>query len=278
MVRRGRIGEPRYFSSAFSMHGEAGGIRTQRETGGGSIYDLGIYCINAARMFLGAEPTQVFGTRHSRRSIRHARGRRHDRGGPAVRRRSAGDVHDQLCRRRRLFVPRRRHREADLHADPAYEFAEPLAYTLTIGERTTKKRGATRPVRRRAALFLALHPRRRAPRAVGEEGAWDVRIVDALSSRRAGARPSRCVRSKVSRRRGAIRRFPGRRYASQSSSTSRSRMRIDAARDCFGAAGDPTMGTYFLPGGVSMVRKTLMVVRSSISATICAKLSLSRRS
>src|SRR5512145_2448567 len=42
------------------MHATPGGIRTQSETGGGTLYDLGVYCINAARVFLDAEPTQVF--------------------------------------------------------------------------------------------------------------------------------------------------------------------------------------------------------------------------
>ena len=42
------------------MHATPGDIRTQTETGGGTLYDLGVYCINAARVFLGAEPNQVY--------------------------------------------------------------------------------------------------------------------------------------------------------------------------------------------------------------------------
>jgi glucose-fructose oxidoreductase len=60
IVRSGKIGEPRFFSSSFSMHAKPGGIRTQRELGGGTLYDLGIYCINTARLMFGAEPTEVF--------------------------------------------------------------------------------------------------------------------------------------------------------------------------------------------------------------------------
>ena len=42
IVRSGKIGEPRFFSSNFSMRVRPGGIRTQRELGGGTLYDLGI--------------------------------------------------------------------------------------------------------------------------------------------------------------------------------------------------------------------------------------------
>ena len=59
LVRKGRIGEPRYFSSDFSMVAKPGNIRTRPETGGGTLYDLGVYCINAARMLFGAEPREV---------------------------------------------------------------------------------------------------------------------------------------------------------------------------------------------------------------------------
>ena len=60
IVRSGKIGEPRWFTSSFSMHAKPGGIRTKRELGGGTLYDLGVYCINTARLMFGAEPTQVF--------------------------------------------------------------------------------------------------------------------------------------------------------------------------------------------------------------------------
>ena len=42
------------------MHAKPGGIRTQRELGGGTLFDLGVYCINAARLMFRAEPTEVF--------------------------------------------------------------------------------------------------------------------------------------------------------------------------------------------------------------------------
>src|SRR4051794_6134269 len=59
LVRRGRIGDPKFFNSSFSMSVRPGDIRTKRDMGGGSLYDIGVYCINAARYLFRAEPRQV---------------------------------------------------------------------------------------------------------------------------------------------------------------------------------------------------------------------------
>src|SRR5207253_10687791 len=47
------------FNSSFSMTVKEGNIRTQKELGGGSLYDIGVYCINAARHLFRAEPKEV---------------------------------------------------------------------------------------------------------------------------------------------------------------------------------------------------------------------------
>src|SRR6185437_14245756 len=60
LLRKGRIGEPKFFSSVFSHKVKAGNIRARRDVGGGCLWDLGVYCINAARYLFAAEPTQVF--------------------------------------------------------------------------------------------------------------------------------------------------------------------------------------------------------------------------
>jgi predicted dehydrogenase len=59
VIKSGAIGEPRFFNSLFSMQVKEG-IRTRRENGGGTLYDIGIYCINAARYLFRAEPLEVF--------------------------------------------------------------------------------------------------------------------------------------------------------------------------------------------------------------------------
>jgi glucose-fructose oxidoreductase len=180
LVRRGEIGEPRYFSSSFSMHATPGGIRTQSETGGGTLYDLGVYCINAARVFLDAEPTQVFGY-----AIRGDRS-----GMPEVDDTTSAIMrfqHDRLATFTTGFDAagvssfRIVGTEGDLHAEPAYEYAEPLAYTLTKGDQTRKKKGKKRDQFAAEMIYFSDCIRHdRQPEPSGEEGAWEVRVVDAL--------------------------------------------------------------------------------------------------
>jgi glucose-fructose oxidoreductase len=61
LVRLGKLGEPRYFNSTFSYQiTDPDNIRLQSERGGGAIFDIGTYCINAARYLFADEPTEVF--------------------------------------------------------------------------------------------------------------------------------------------------------------------------------------------------------------------------
>jgi glucose-fructose oxidoreductase len=59
-VRKGKIGEPRIFSSSFSFQIQGPNIRIDREAGGGVAWDIGVYCVNAARYLFRAEPQEVF--------------------------------------------------------------------------------------------------------------------------------------------------------------------------------------------------------------------------
>lgn len=60
LVRKGTLGEPRLFESTFGFQVQEGNIRIDADKGGGPVWDIGIYCLNACRMLFGAEPTQVF--------------------------------------------------------------------------------------------------------------------------------------------------------------------------------------------------------------------------
>ena len=59
IVQSGKLGEPRIFNSVFGYQLKPGNIRTQKKLGGGAAYDIGIYCINAARYLFRAEPIEV---------------------------------------------------------------------------------------------------------------------------------------------------------------------------------------------------------------------------
>jgi predicted dehydrogenase len=70
VIRSGKLGEPRFFTSEFSYQVKAGNIRVDAGKGGGAIWDLGPYCINAARYLFGAEPTEAFAFQADARDAR----------------------------------------------------------------------------------------------------------------------------------------------------------------------------------------------------------------
>ncbi len=60
IIKSGKIGEPRIFNSVFSQQVAEGNVRLEPiANGGGTVYDMGIYCINAARYLFQDEPTEV---------------------------------------------------------------------------------------------------------------------------------------------------------------------------------------------------------------------------
>ena len=59
-ISSGKIGEPRIFTSVFTMNvREPNDIRLRRKFGGGPLADIGIYCLNAARYLFRSEPLAV---------------------------------------------------------------------------------------------------------------------------------------------------------------------------------------------------------------------------
>ena len=60
IVQSGQIGDIRMFNSMFSQQVVEGNVRLEKiEQGGGTIFDMGIYCINAVRYLFQDEPTEV---------------------------------------------------------------------------------------------------------------------------------------------------------------------------------------------------------------------------
>ncbi|MCB2102210.1 MAG: Gfo/Idh/MocA family oxidoreductase [Rhodobacterales bacterium] len=60
LVGQGVIGDLRAVQAAFSYHNtDAANIRNRMETGGGALYDIGVYPVVVARYLFGAEPRRV---------------------------------------------------------------------------------------------------------------------------------------------------------------------------------------------------------------------------
>jgi predicted dehydrogenase len=59
LAKSGKLGTLRFFNSVFTMQVREDNIRVEAELGGGSLYDIGVYCINAARYVFQANPAKV---------------------------------------------------------------------------------------------------------------------------------------------------------------------------------------------------------------------------
>ena len=180
LIRRGRIGEPKYFSSSFSMRVRAGNVRTKRAMGGGTLHDIGVYCINAARYLFRAEPTQVtaLSVNSGVAALKEI-----DESTAAVLRFGDDRVATFVTSFNAFGLGQYRvvGTEGDLHVDPAYEYKEGLAYTLTVGDKTERKRIGKRDQFAAQLLYFSdCILKGRAPEPSGEEGLQDVRIVEAL--------------------------------------------------------------------------------------------------
>src|SRR5690242_814309 len=177
IARSGRIGEPRLFTSTFTMTVVPGNIRVQRALGGGVLYDIGIYCINAARSLFRDEPIEV----------------------RAVAAGAIGDVEESVSAL--LRFPNERlasftasfgaadvseyrlvGTKGELAVDPAYEYARPLEHRLSmdgsvVSERRFAKRDQFAP---ELLYFSDCLLTNRDPEPSAEEGLADVRVIRAL--------------------------------------------------------------------------------------------------
>lgn len=184
LVRKGRIGTPKFFNSTFSMSVRKGDIRTRRALGGGSLYDIGVYCINAARYLFRAEPKQVVGVSVSSGAEGGAgRLSEIDESTAAILRFDGERVASFVTSFNAADVGEYRivGTKGDVHVDPAYEYASGLGYALTTNGKTTRKRIGKRDQFAPELLYFSdCIQRDRTPEPSGEEGLQDVRIVQAL--------------------------------------------------------------------------------------------------
>jgi glucose-fructose oxidoreductase len=180
LVQSGKLGAPRFFTSDFSMQVSRDNIRLEKELGGGPLYDIGIYCINAARSVFAADPVEVFAT--ATRSG-DARFREVDETVAAIMRFEDERMASVTCSfgaadRSTYTVTGTK---GSVTVDPAYEYAEGLAYRAHIGERKQSKRFAKSDQFAAELLYFSdCILKNRAPEPSGQEGLIDVRIIEAM--------------------------------------------------------------------------------------------------
>ncbi len=180
LVRKGRIGEPKFFNSSFSLRVREGNIRAREALGGGSLYDIGVYCINAARYVFRAEPLEVMAISVNSGA---ANVREIDESTGAVLRFEKERLATFTTSFNAADVGAYRvvGTKGDIRVDPAYEYAEGLAYELRVDGKTTRRRVGKRDQFASELLYFSDCIRKnREPEPSGVEGMQDVRIVEAL--------------------------------------------------------------------------------------------------
>ncbi len=179
--RPGQLGDLRFFSSEFSMQVFDNNTRLDRDLGGGPLQDIGIYCINAARAVFAEEPTEVWAS-----AVTRSGGQRFAEVPAtvaAVLRFPGERVASFTCSfdaaDRSVYTIAGT--KGSLTMEPAYAYAEGLAYQLRIGERSRKKKFSKSDQFAPELLhFSDCILRDAEPEPSGEEGLADVRVIEAL--------------------------------------------------------------------------------------------------
>jgi len=192
-IREGNIGEPRIFSSMFTQQVTAGNTRLQGDLGGGPLFDMGIYCINAARYLFGEEPYEVFSFAAKGKDERFAE----------VEEMNAAVLrfpNDRLASFTCSFGAAERSEyevvgtKGSLRMDPGYEMVGDLKSELLVEgkkQKTTfKKRDQFGP---ELTYFSDCILNGRNPEPSGAEGLADVRIITALKESAEKGRPVEIV-------------------------------------------------------------------------------------
>jgi glucose-fructose oxidoreductase len=182
LVQGGKLGDARLFDSVFTMQVKEGDIRlSPRELGGGTLYDIGIYCINAVRNLYGAEPMEVeaFSANNGDPRFRQCE----EMTSAILRFPGRERLATFTCSFGAADVSSYRvvGTEGNLVMDPAYEYAEELVQRVTINgktrERTFPKRDQFAP---ELISFSECILSGAAPEPSGWEGLADVRVIRAL--------------------------------------------------------------------------------------------------
>jgi glucose-fructose oxidoreductase len=179
MVRSGKLGEPRIFSSVFTNDVERGNVRL-RAGEGGALFDIGIYCVNAARYLFAAEPEEVVAWHSTRSDPRFEAVPEMTSG---VLRFPGGRLASFTCSFGASGVDAYQivGTRASLRVDPAYSIAEDLVHHVTRDGRTRKRVFKARDQFAAELVYFSDCIRHDVePEPSGEEGLADVRALAAL--------------------------------------------------------------------------------------------------
>jgi len=182
IANSGRLGELRAFSSDFGQMVVEDNIRVTEpvEKGGGPVYDMGVYCINAARYLFRGEPIEILASTASASDPKFQK---------------AGEMASVIMRfpEERLASFTCSFGSADvsrytligtkgtLTAEPAYEYAMAIKHRMTVDDQTSNRTFAKRDqFAAELTYFSDCIRKNKDPEPSGIEGLADVRIVLAI--------------------------------------------------------------------------------------------------
>jgi predicted dehydrogenase len=181
MAHAGTLGDLRFFTSNFSMQVAPENFRSSRKLGGGPLYDIGIYCINAARAAFASEPLEVLATAVARRDQRF---KEVPETVAVVMKFPQERIASFTC----SFGASSRSAyeivgtKGSISLDPAYEYAQGVEYTVRLGERKREKHYEKSDQFAPELLYFSdCILRDLEPEPSGEEGIADVRVIEALN-------------------------------------------------------------------------------------------------
>ena len=186
-VGDGLIGKPRSFVSSFTLTvASPDNIRANpRCLGGGTLYDIGVYCINAARHLFRAEPVEAYAMTTGRKGSAEETA--------AATLRFPGERLAAFCvsfGADKTSEYRITGSRGSLRADPAYELAAGLKlHVVREGRKRTISYGKRDQFAPELLHFSDCILNDREPEPSGEEGLADVRIIRALYRSAASGRP-----------------------------------------------------------------------------------------
>lgn len=201
LANSGTIGEPRIFTSVFSQQVRDDNSRLKADLAGGALYDMGVYCINAARYLFRAEPTEVFAWNMST-----ANDKRFEEV-PEMTSAMMKFPGNRVATFTSSFGATDRSvfevigTKGVLKMDPAYEMAQALKAEITVDGKTRRKSFSKRDQFAPELVYFSnciLNDKE--PEPSGAEGLADVRIIQAILRSAGSGRPVPTEPVKIERR------------------------------------------------------------------------------
>lgn len=186
----GKLGELKFFNSIFSMQiTDPDNIRLDAE-GGGPLYDIGTYCVNAARYLFQSDPTRVMA--FAARDPEDNRFEEVDEMLSVI----MGFPGNRLAQFTCSFGAAATAAfdlvgtKGSLRLESAYEYTEPMKMSLTIDEKTTNESySKSDQFAPELAYFSECILQNKEPEPNGLEGLSDVRVLEAIEASLDTGRP-----------------------------------------------------------------------------------------